>query len=203
MKIKNIVFDFGGVLIDWDPRYLYRKIFDNEEKMEFFLENICTPEWNEQQDAGRSFAEATEILVKQHPEHEENIRLYYSRWIEMIVGSIQQNTDLISPLKKKFRLFGLTNWSGEAFPMVYNDPKYGFFKELEGIVVSGDEKLIKPDERIYNCLLERYSLTASECLFIDDNIRNIEAAEKLGFNTIHLPKGKILKEELLNFNIEI
>ncbi|MRT92805.1 HAD family phosphatase [Ancylomarina sp. 16SWW S1-10-2] len=193
MEIKNIIFDFGGVLMDWDPRYMYRNVFDNETEMEFFLENICNSEWNVKQDAGRSFDEATEELVLKFPKYENQIRIYFSRWIEMIGGAIDENVVLIEDLKDKYRLFGLTNWSAETFPLVFNE--YPFFKELEGIVVSGTEKIVKPDASIYKLLLNRYGLTANESLFIDDNKENIIAANKLGFKTIHLSEKVNLKEE--------
>ena len=189
MEIKNIIFDFGGVLIDWNPRYLYRNLFHDELEMEFFLEKICSPEWNFKLDAGRSFNEATKELANKFPQYDNEIRIYYSDWIKMIGGAIEENVALIGDLKDKYRLFGLTNWSAETFPKVFNH--YPFFKELEGIVVSGTEKLVKPDARIYKLLLTRYGLIANESLFIDDNQENINAANKLGFKTIHLKERKI------------
>ena len=194
MEIKNIIFDFGGVLMDWDPRYMYRNVFDNDDEMEFFLENICNSDWNIQQDAGRSFEDATNELVLKFPKYESEIRSYFSRWIEMIGGAIDENVILIEGLKEKYRLFGLTNWSAETFPLVFN--QYPFFKELEGIVVSGTEKVVKPDASIYKLLLDRYKLAAEESLFIDDNKENIIAANKLGFKTIHLGEKVNLKSEL-------
>lgn len=194
MEFKNIIFDFGGVLIDWNPRYLYRKVFHDDVKMEFFLKKICSPEWNLKQDAGRSFNEATKELVNKFPQYENEIKNYYSNWIQMIGGPIEENVDLIEDLKDKYRLFGLSNWSAESFPIVFN--QYPFFKEFEGIVVSGIEKIVKPDERIYTLLLTRYGLIANESLFIDDNQENINAAIKLGFKTIHLKEKVNLKNEL-------
>ena len=194
MEIKNIIFDFGGVLIDWNPRYLYRNVFQDEVEMDFFLEKICNPEWNLKQDAGRSFNEATKELINKFPKYENEIRNYYSNWTKMIGGAIVENVALIAGLKDKYRLFGLTNWSAEAFPIVFN--QYPFFKEFEGIVVSGIEKIVKPDARIYKLLLTRYGLIANESLFIDDNQENINAANKLGFKTIHLTETVHLKDEL-------
>lgn len=194
MIIKNIIFDFGGVLIDWNPRYLYRNIFHDEVEMEFFLNKICGPEWNLKQDAGRTFNEATNELLNKFPQYENEIKSYYSNWTTMIGGAIEENVALIGGLKNQYRLFGLTNWSAEAFPIVFN--QYPFFKEFEGIVVSGIEKMVKPDARIYNLLLTRYGLLANESLFIDDNQENISAANKLGFKTIHLKEKVILKNEL-------
>ena len=193
MEIKNIIFDFGGVLMDWDPRYMYRNVFDDDNEMEFFLETICNSDWNIKQDAGRTFDEATKELIIKYPKYENEIRIYFSNWIEMIGGAIDENVVLIDDLKDKYRLFGLTNWSEETFPLVFN--KYSFFKEFEGIVVSGTEKIIKPDAGIYKLLLSRYGLTANESLFIDDNQDNITAANKLGFKTIHLGEKVNLKDE--------
>ena len=193
-KIKNIIFDFGGVLIDWNPAYLYRKEFKSESDMNWFLENICTPEWNIQQDAGRPLAEATEILQKEHPQHKEMIELYYGRWDEMLGGTIEDNVRVLDLLKEKYPLYGLTNWSAETIPIAYS--RYDFFNYLEGIVVSGDEKLIKPDPKLYQVLLDRYKLKANESLFIDDNFHNIETAREMGFHTIHFTDNMDLEKEV-------
>lgn len=198
MTIKNIVFDFGGVLVDWNPRYLYENLFKNEEEMEHFLENVCTTAWNEQQDAGRPIVEATETLQAEFPEYKEMIRQFYDNWEVMLQGAFDENTQLLPRLKDNYNLYGLTNWSGETFPIAYN--KYPFFQNFKGIVVSGDEKLIKPDKKIYQVLLERYSLNPNECLFIDDNIKNIEAAKELGFSCVHF-KDVNLEEELKSLGI--
>ena len=199
MKIKNVIFDFGGVLIDWNPRYLYNDLFEDKEDMEWFLANVCSPDWNEQQDAGRSLKEATEILVKQFPSYESLIRKYYDHWEIMISGAIDDNVEVLYQLKDRYRLFGLSNWSGETFPIAFK--RYPFFGELEGIVISGDEKMIKPDEAIYQLILERYDLKAEESLFIDDNANNIEAARKLGFPTVHFNGEVVLDEELKKRNL--
>lgn len=194
MKIKNIVYDFGGVLMDWNPRYLYKNIFQDKQEMEFFLSEVCSLEWNSQVDAGRPFSTIVEELIILHPKYQKEIELYQNHWIDMVGGSIAKNVSTIDQLKGKYRLFGLTNWSAETFPFVYE--KYAFFKELEGIVVSGEEKIIKPDAKIYQILLERYHLKAEDCLFIDDNYANIVAAEKLGFQCIYLAKDINLTKEL-------
>ncbi len=193
-KIKNIIFDFGGVLVDWNPTYLYSKLFEDESDMNHFLENVCSPEWNIQQDAGRSLAEATEVLQKEYPEHEEMIGLFYGRWEEMLGGVLEDNVDVLNMLNSKYPLYGLTNWSAETINIAYD--KYDFFEHLSGIVVSGDEKLIKPDPKLYQILLDRYKLKADESLFIDDNIHNIEIAEKMGFQTIHFTEDMNLKKEV-------
>jgi len=193
-SLKNIVFDFGGVLIDWNPLYLYRNIFDTEEEVNHFLENVCRYDWNILQDAGRPLAEATRVLQDQHPAYREEIAIYYGRWDEMLGGTIEENVKLIRPLKEKYGIYGLTNWSAETIPIAMD--RYDFFNDLDGIVVSGAEKIIKPDPRIYQILLERYGIQAEESLFIDDNYANIEAAQQLGFQTIHLEE-EINLEEIL------
>lgn len=193
-KIQNIIFDFGGVLIDWNPAYLYSKLFDNKSDMNYFLENICTPEWNIQQDAGRPLAEATRLLQKEHPKYKELIGYYYTRWEEMLRGVIEPSERVLRMLKPHYPIYGLTNWSAETIPIAYK--KYDFFNLLDGIVVSGDEKLIKPDPKIYQVLLDRYNLKAYESLFIDDNIENIKAAQKMGFHTIHFTEKINLEEEV-------
>ncbi len=193
-KIKHIIFDFGGVLIDWNPVYLYNKLFEDETDMSFFLNNICTPQWNIQQDAGRPLATATEILQKEHPEHSEMIGHYYGRWDEMLGGVIEDSERVLRKLKPNYSIYGLTNWSAETITVAYG--KYDFFQLLDGIVVSGDEKLIKPDPKLYQVLLDRYNLKANESLFIDDNIHNIETALDMGFHTIHFTENMDLEKEV-------
>ena len=183
MHLQNIIFDFGGVLIDWNPKYLYENVFDTEEEMNYFLENVCRYDWNVFQDAGRPVSEATMLLQEKHPEYSEQISYYYGRWEEMLGGTIDENVKLIKPLKKRYKLFGLTNWSAETLPIAID--RYSFFKDLDGIVVSGDEKIVKPDPKIYEVLLSRYNLDAESSLFIDDNADNIETANKMGFKTVH------------------
>ena len=195
MKIKNIVFDFGGVLVDWNPRYLFRDIFKDDEKMEYFLSNICTDSWNVQQDAGRTLAEGTKLLQSQFPEHSAMIQQFYDGWEVMLKDEIPENSRLLSQFdREKFRLFGLTNWSGETFPIALE--RFPFFSEFEGIVVSGDEKMIKPNKEIYLLLLDRYNLKAEDSIFIDDNFKNIEAANELGFQTIHVTENLNLESRL-------
>lgn len=192
--LKNIIFDFGGVLIDWNPVYLYQEIFDKEEDMNYFLEHVCRYEWNVLQDAGRSLAEGTRVLQEQYPEYRKEIAMYYGRWDEMLGGIIEENVKLIKPLKEKYNVYGLTNWSAETIPIAME--RYDFFKDLDGMVVSGAEKIIKPDPQLYRILLERYGIQAGESLFIDDNYANIKTAQQLGFQTIHIVDGVNLEEVL-------
>jgi 2-haloacid dehalogenase len=193
--IRAIVVDFGGVLIDWNPRYLYRKLFpDNETAMERFLAEIGFTEWNRQQDAGRAFSIAVNELVKQFPSYADLIQAYDERWEESIAGPLQGTVDLLLPLKQAgFELHGLSNWSSEKFASVRT--KYSFFQLFETIVLSGDVKVVKPDPRIFRALLERIARPASECLFVDDSEENITVARTLSFETIRFESsGQLLKE---------
>ncbi|QRX64536.1 HAD family phosphatase [Dysgonomonadaceae bacterium zrk40] len=182
--IRNIVFDFGGVLIDWNPVYLYSELFETEAEMNYFLTHICPYDWNLRQDAGRSIEVATRERQERHPEYEEEIGYYYGRWEEMLGGTIEANVQLVEPLKAKYRVYGLTNWSAETLPLAMQ--RYDFFSKLDGIVVSGEEKIVKPDPALYRILLDRYQLKAEESLFIDDNAANIVTARELGFQAVHL-----------------
>lgn len=194
-QIKNIIFDFGGVIMDWNPRYLYRDLFEKEEDMEYFLSHVCNDEWNVQQDAGRTLTEATELKIKEFPAHAAMIRKYYDEWETMLKSDIYENTFLVRLLKNNgYRLFGLTNWSAETFPIAYK--RYTVFREFEDIVVSGEVEMIKPDPEIYQLALSRFDIAADETLFIDDNLKNIEAAKNLGIHTIHLTPKRSLEEEL-------
>ena len=200
--IKNIIFDFGGVLMDWNPRYFYKDYFNDDEKMEFFLRNIATDEWNAEQDRGRSLAEGTEILIAKFPEWETEIRAYYDNWTTMLRSDIPENVAVLRQLKHSdYELFGLTNWSAETFP--YALANYDFFEIFNGkIVVSGEEKLIKPDPKIWLILLEKYSIQSKESIFIDDNPKNIETAKNLGFITVHITEETNLAEELRELGVE-
>jgi 2-haloacid dehalogenase len=192
--INTIIFDFGGVLIDWNPRHMYRHEFEESSEMEHFLSEVCTDDWNLQQDKGRSLAEATRILQDRFPEHVVKIKLYYDQWEKMVNGDIPQNVSLLRTLKEKYKLYGLTNWSAETFPIVFK--RFSFFKLFDGIVISGEEKLIKPDKKIFELMLKRYHFEAENALFIDDNINNIQAAKEIGFVTIHVQEKTDLKNEL-------
>lgn len=201
-KINAVVFDLGGVLIDWNPRYLYRKIFDNEEEMEWFLSEICTPEWNVQQDAGKLFSVATAELSAKYPEQSDKIALYYGRWEEMLGGEIKGTAEILHELKTAgMPLYGLTNWSAEAFPGTYQ--KYDSLKMFDGIVVSGFEKIMKPDHAIYRVLIERYRINPAESVYIDDNRANADAAAVLGFNPIHFTSPEKLRTELRSLGLRV
>ena len=201
-KIKTVVFDIGGVLIDWNPRHLFRKVFENEEEMEWFLANVCTYEWNLQQDGGKLFSVATAELQKKYPEYSDKIGLYYGRWEEMLDGEIKGTVEIFQRLKSAgMPLYALSNWSHEAFPVAYG--KYDFMKEFDGLVVSGYEKLLKPDHAIYRVLMQRYKVNPEEAVYIDDNKPNADAAAGLGFHAIHFTSPEQLRTELRSLGLEV
>lgn len=180
-RVDTVVFDLGNVLIAWDPRRLYRQLIDDEVHMDWFLREVCNSAWNEQQDAGRPWSEATALLRDRYPEHADLIDAYHLRWEETLVGPIEGTVALLAELKARgVRLLALTNWSQETFPIARQ--RYPFLQWFEGIVVSGEERLIKPDPRIYQCLLERYAVDPARALYIDDSQRNVAAAEALGMH---------------------
>ncbi len=182
-EIKNIVFDFGGVLLDWNPRYFYKTYFNNDEEMEYFLSHICNESWNAEQDKGRSFDEGVRILEEQYPHYTEAIRLFRDKWDGMLKGEFPESVNLLRQLKELgYKIYGLTNWSAETIGIAYS--RYDFFKLFDGIVVSGEEQVIKPALKIYRILLDRYNLNPENTLFIDDNPINVESAKLLGINAI-------------------
>jgi 2-haloacid dehalogenase len=192
-----VIFDFGGVLVDWDPRYLYRTLFaDDDAGMERFLAEVCTPEWNMRQDAGRAWADAVAELSAQHPEHASLIQAFRERWTEMLRGAIDDSVAILDELRRAGRpLYGLTNWSAETFPIA--QLRFPFLAWFDGVVVSGVERLIKPDPRLYRCLLERYRIDPARAVFIDDNRHNVDAAVALGIHGIHFQSPAQLRAELV------
>jgi 2-haloacid dehalogenase len=194
--INTIIFDLGAVLIDWHPHHLYKKIFTDEAEMNHFLENICTSAWNEEQDAGRSIKDGTAHLVAKHPEYEDYIKAYYGRWSEMLGPGLTETAEILKSLKQsgKYKLYVLSNWSAETWPIARE--RYEFLDWFDGLVVSGHEGIRKPDPEFYNLLLARYNVNPSNALFIDDNYRNILAAEKLGIRSIHFTLPTQLAKDL-------
>jgi 2-haloacid dehalogenase len=195
--IDLVLFDLGGVLIDWEPRRLYRKLFADEAAMEAFLATVCTPAWNLELDRGRPFAEAVAELARQHPEQRELIEAYHGRWIEMIGGPIEPTVVLLEQLQRQaVPLRALTNWSAETFPLVRDDPDYAFLGHFERIYVSGDLRMIKPEPDIFQHVLDDLAMPAGRILFIDDSAKNIEAADRLGFATHRFTAAEPLAAEL-------
>ncbi len=201
MPINTVIFDLGGVLVDWNPRYLYRKIFNEEERMEYFLKHICTSDWNEEQDAGRSLKMATETLVAKHPEWENEIRIFYGRWTEMLGGLFDGTVDILHRLKvADYKVYALTNWSAETFPEALK--RYDFLNWFEHILVSGKEGVRKPDPRIYEMMLDRFDIHPAMAVFIDDNHRNVLAARQSGIPTIHFQSPEKLEKDLQSMGLQ-
>lgn len=196
-EIKAIVFDLGNVLVSWNPRYVFdENYFPSEEKREYFFKHICTDAWNEETDAGRSIVEGTMQKIRAFPEWEPAIRDYYGRWTEMLKSPIWGTVEILDKLKQRgdLKLYALTNWNAELFDIAL--VRYNFFHWFDGRVVSGEEKITKPNPEIYQRLLDRYRLIASETIFIDDSLKNIDAARALGFITIHFQDAEQLGKKL-------
>jgi 2-haloacid dehalogenase len=199
-RIDTVIFDLGNVLIGWDPRRLFRQLIEDEAQMEWFLREVCNSEWNEQQDAGRPWAEGTALLRARFPEHAGLIDAYHLRWKETLLGPIEGSVAVLAELKARgVRLLALTNWSQETFPVARQ--LYPFLQWFEGIVVSGEERLVKPDPRIYQRLLQRYAVDPATALYIDDSARNVAAVEPLGMRGwwFHDPAG--LREHLVELGL--
>lgn len=197
MAINTVIFDLGNVLVDWSPMHVYRDYFDSEEKRNYFFENICTADWNEQQDEGRSIVEATQELIERFPDWEQPIRDFYGRWTEMLYGPIHGSVEIFRQLKDsgKYKIYALTNWQAGLFDIAL--VRYNFLHWFDGRVVSGEEKTRKPFPEFYHRLLDRYNVNPAEALFIDDSLRNVIAAEKLGIKSIHFNDPEQLKKELI------
>jgi len=196
--ISAIVFDFGGVLIDWNPYYLFRRFFeDDAQKTARFLAEINFQAWNLQLDQGRVFADVISEVKHRFPAHRALIQAYEERWEETLAGPIQPTVEILHELRQAgHRLYGLTNWSAETFALVRY--KYEFFSWFEAIIVSGEEKLAKPDPRIFLVMLKKINQTAGECLFVDDSPANIQAARELGLQTIRFESPEQLRMALID-----
>jgi 2-haloacid dehalogenase len=199
--MKTIIFDLGGVLIDWNPHRLYAPFFNSSAEIDHFLREINFAEWNLQQDAGRPFAEGVAILSAQFPHYADLIRAYHERWEDSVPGPIEGTVAILKRLKKaEYPLYALTNFSAETFPLMRR--RYDFLQLFEYILVSGEVGLVKPDPAIYRLMLEKIGRPAEECLFIDDSLKNITAAQQLGFDVIHFQSPAQLENELQSRHIQ-
>lgn len=198
---STVVFDLGGVLIDWNPRHLYRKLFAGDEAaMEHFLSTVCTHEWNRCQDAGRSFAKGARLLKDEHPDKAELIDAYGARFDEMMAGPIFGSVEILAELKDRgIPLYGLTNWSTETYPPAR--ARFEFLSWFRGILVSGEVGVIKPDPRIFELLIERFAIDTEDTVYIDDVEVNIAAACSFGFHAIHFTTAAALREELVGLGL--
>ncbi len=198
VRHDTVVFDLGGVLIDWNPRYLYRSLFrgpDAEAEMERFLATVCTLEWNAEQDRGRSAADATAELVARFPEHAELIAAYYGRWEDMLGEPIRGTVRIVDELRDRgYRLLALTNFSHETFPLAR--PRMAFLDHFDGLVVSGEEGVIKPEPAIFELLCERFDVDPARTFFVDDSPANVAAAAALGFDAVQFHSADQLRSDL-------
>lgn len=195
-----VVFDLGGVLIDWDPRYLYRKLFQDEAEMEHFLANVCTGDWNLQQDGGRSFAEACAALKRDYPAHSEMIDAWFERFDEMMAGPIAGTVDILAELREQeVPIYALSNWSAETFPVAQK--RFEFLQWFRAVFLSGEVRLVKPDPRIFQRFCERFALRPEQIIYVDDLPRNVEAAGRLGMHAIQFTDPASLRDELVEFGL--
>lgn len=200
--IKNIVFDFGGVLLDWNPRYLYKNYFKDSQEMEYFLANVCTLERNSELDAGCTFEDWVKKYQAMYPQYSEAIALYHTGWSEMLKDSVPEGVELLKELKSNgYHIYGLTNWSAETIGIALE--RFSFFSLFDGIVVSGREKIIKPDHRLFRILLQRYGLKAQESVFLDDNAANAAAAKEVGLEAVIFDDISKVREKLSVLGVSV
>lgn len=202
-QLEGIIFDLGGVVLDWSPRYLFRKVFaGNETRMEQFLAEICPSAWNEQQDFGRSLSVATAERVALFPDWEAEIRAYYSRWPEMIAGPVPGTSSIMQEaVAQGLRLFALSNWSGETYPLVSD--AYLELRLFEKLYLSGHYGYGKPDERFFRMALEDIAIPIHKLVFVDDNLTNVAAARGLGLRALHFRDAERLREELGKMGVDL
>ena len=192
------LFDLGGVFFDWDPNHFFKDIFDKDEEREYFLTEVCNDEWNIQQDAGRTIKEAEAVLIPKFPQYEKQIKMYYQNHRKMIRGTFNSSIKVLDKLKKKnYECYVLSNWSAETFVGMKDD--YPFLQSFNGLLISGEDNLMKPDVAIYELAISRFNLIPQETVFIDDKLENIEAAKKLNLKTIHLVDPNIIELEIDKF----
>tara|TARA_Y100000996_G_C22492477_1_gene630809 strand:+ start:544 stop:1134 length:591 start_codon:yes stop_codon:yes gene_type:complete len=191
----KFLFDLGGVFFDWDPKNFFKDKFDNQSEMNFFLDNICNNDWNLQQDNGRLIIDAENDLISKFPNYEEKIKMYYPNHRKMIKGIFHESIELLYELKKKnYSCYILSNWSSETFEGMTDE--YNFLKDFDGMIISGDIKLVKPDKKIFELAIDKFNLTPNETIFIDDRIENINSAQNLNFKTVHLTDPKRIKAKI-------
>lgn len=201
-NIDTIIFDLGGVLVDWKPEYLYRKVFNGDEKkVKWFLSKVCTSAWNAEQDGGRTIEEAENLKITEFPEHEDLIRLYYKEWHQMFSGPIEENVALFKALKASgnYKIYALTNWSAEKWELALE--LFPFFNYFDGVVVSGQEKMRKPFPEIYKLTVDKYAINPETAIFIDDNEENVIAAMGIKINGIHYKSPQQLLNKLQAYKL--
>jgi 2-haloacid dehalogenase len=195
-SIEAVVFDVGGVLLDWNPRHLYRSLLPDEESVERFLSEVCTPAWNAEQDAGRTWAEAVDDLTTRFPDHAKLIRAYDERWPEMVAGVIEETVAVLTDLRAAgVPTYALTNFSAEKWEITLE--RWHFLRGFDGAVVSGVEQVSKPDPAIYQLLLERHDLTPATTFYTDDLLVNVEGARGVGIRAEVYVDGATLRRQLV------
>lgn len=194
MEQKNIIFDFGNVLVQWHPELVYGQYFGDEAKAWWFLRHVADNEWRGRIDAGESSDACIRELKAKYPEYVDAVELYRSRWKEMLTGEVPGMRELLTEALKKYEVFGLTNWSMETFPEARE--RFGILQMIDRYVVSAEEHLIKPDPRLFRVLLDRYQLKAEDCIFVDDNPDNVAAACRMGMHGIHFIGADDLRQKL-------
>jgi 2-haloacid dehalogenase len=202
-KIDTIIFDLGGVLIDWNPNYVFEKLIPDPEKRQYFFAEVCPSHWNENQDAGYPLAQATQDRIDLFPEWEPEIRAFYGRWIEMLGDAIEPTIKILEKTIKHtdYKVYALTNWSHETLPWAKELERFKFLDWFDGIVVSGEEKTRKPFLDFYQIMLDRYQIDPEKAVFIDDNFSNIISAKSLNINAIHFNLATDLEAELNKYGV--
>ena len=204
-QINTIIFDLGGVLIDWNPLYVFNDLIPDQERRNYFFENVCTSHWNEQQDAGTLISKATDERIALFPDWENEIQAYYGRWVEMLGEPLLGTVEILKKLTDSpdYRVYALTNWSAETFPIAKSMERFHFLHWFEGVLVSGEEKMIKPQPEIFELILSRYNIDRTKAIFIDDNLRNVHASNAVGLQAIHFQSAEQLAKELRQLSINI
>ena len=193
MDVKKFLFDLGNVFFDWNPERVLKPMFADDERMNFFIKNISFPLLDTRCDAGITIEVAVNDAVKKFPDFEKEIKLYYPNHGNMVGGFFQKTVDVFYKVKNlNYPCYVLSNWSAETYEGM--EDQYPFLKEFDGKIISGRDFLIKPDPAIYELAISRFDLIPEETLFIDDRLDNIEAAQKLKFQTIHLTDPLLIQE---------
>ena len=202
MSIGAVIFDFGNVLVGWDPENLYRRLITDVGERRHFLTHVCSPAWNLEQDRGRPWAEAIDLLVAKHPEQADLIRAFHAEWDDMITGPVAEGHDILDRvLNAGIPAYGLTNWSGETYDT--RGHHLPFTRHMRYVAVSGHLRMVKPEPEIYHHLLEKIALPPEQCVFIDDSERNIEAARQLGIKSVHFKNDGTTLEQLRALGLAI
>lgn len=203
--INTIIFDLGGVLIDWNPLYVFNEVIPDPTRRQYFFDHVCTTHWNEQQDAGTPLTQATAERIALFPEWEAEIRAYYGRWVEMLGDANAGTVEILKTLihSPKYRVYALTNWSAETFPVAKAIERFSFLHWFEGVLVSGEECLLKPQPEIYEAILSRYHIDRHQAVFIDDNHKNVLGSEAVGLRALHFTTPQQLATDLRNLGVEV